>query len=330
MMDNDCDQTADFDVLKREAIDWVVHLTSGDATNADLRKLRAWQEQSPDHAAAFASVGRLWNVLGPVTEAAEIKGNGAEPSQSHASRVASKVGRRAALGGLLAAGMASYVVVRSPLGLWPTASQWFADYQTGVGERRQVTLPDGAKVELNTASAMNVSFSGAEDSLQLLSGEATVEAAADVARPIVVQTGGGRCEGREASFNLRNDDGMVRVTCLSGRVEVHYRDAAAVLTARHQLVYGQGSLNNAVPVDPSVVVAWRQNMLIFRNEQLSKVISEVNRYWRGRIVLMRSEVAGRRVTARFNLERLNDVVPQMQSVFGLHARVLPGGVVLLS
>lgn len=328
MMDDNKDQTADADVLKREAMDWVVHLTSGDATIADVRELRAWREQSPDHAQAFSSISRLWHTLGSVAENAEICE--AQERQSSSRAIGSKIGRRAAIGGFLAAGVTGYMVLQSPLGLWPRAPQWFADYQTGIGERRHVTLPDGVKVELNTASAMNIKSSDAGNTLQLLSGEAMVEAAADAARPVVVEAGGGRCEGVGSGFNLRTDDGLVRVTCLRGKVAVHYGDATAELTARQQMVYGQGSLGSMISVDPTLVVAWQQNMLIFRDERLSKVISEVNRYWHGRIVLMRSELGGRRVTARFNLDRLNDVVPQMQSVFGLHARVLPGGVVLLS
>jgi transmembrane sensor len=68
---------------------------------------------------------------------------------------------------------------------------------------------------------------------------------------------------------------------------------------------------------------------MFRKEPLVNVIAEINRYWPGRIVLLDTKLGQSLVTARFKLDRLNDVLVQVREVFGAPVRTLPGGVVLI-
>lgn len=51
------------DLLKSEAHDWIVRLTSGGATTADAKAFNAWCEISPAHAQAFAEAKDLWHAL---------------------------------------------------------------------------------------------------------------------------------------------------------------------------------------------------------------------------------------------------------------------------
>ncbi len=71
-------------------------------------------------------------------------------------------------------------------------------------------------------------------------------------------------------------------------------------------------------------------MLIFRHEPLRRVIDEVNRYRRGRIVVLDDTLGNRDVVANFHLDRIDEVVEHVVQTFGAHATFLPGGVVLLA
>lgn len=51
---------------EREAIQWLVRLTSGHAAAADHAAFRAWRAQSPEHEAALAAARRLWLGMGPL------------------------------------------------------------------------------------------------------------------------------------------------------------------------------------------------------------------------------------------------------------------------
>jgi transmembrane sensor len=52
-------------LLTREAIAWLLRLTSGEATVEDAEAFERWHAQSPDHAAAWSEAVRLWRALGP-------------------------------------------------------------------------------------------------------------------------------------------------------------------------------------------------------------------------------------------------------------------------
>lgn len=46
-----------------KAIGWVVRLTSGEATTADMASLELWRREGPMHEQAFAEAVRLWRFL---------------------------------------------------------------------------------------------------------------------------------------------------------------------------------------------------------------------------------------------------------------------------
>jgi transmembrane sensor len=71
-------------------------------------------------------------------------------------------------------------------------------------------------------------------------------------------------------------------------------------------------------------------MLVFHDRPIAEVIDEVNRYRPGRILLLNATLGRRLVTARFELAQLDDVILQMNQVFGARITELPGGIVLLS
>jgi transmembrane sensor len=69
--------------------------------------------------------------------------------------------------------------------------------------------------------------------------------------------------------------------------------------------------------------------LVFREVPLARLIDEVNRYRSGKIVLLDSHLAQRRVVATFRLDRIDDAVTFVRQVMNVPARFLPGGIVLL-
>src|SRR5262245_6436134 len=52
------------DPLQREAIAWVVKLTSGDVSPADAEALRVWRRQSKHHDAAYRQAADTWQLVG--------------------------------------------------------------------------------------------------------------------------------------------------------------------------------------------------------------------------------------------------------------------------
>jgi transmembrane sensor len=320
------DQTGPF---RQEAHEWVARLTSGRATVADAEAAKLWCSRSPAHAKAFAEATLLWETLEPVARRVAKSDDAAGVPLA---RGQPGIGRRALLGGALAASAATaaYLAVRSPPGSWRSLPELLADYRTGTGERRSVTIDDIA-IELNTRSSLNVlPVSGAMRRLELVTGEAVFATSGVRTAPVVLVAGGGEVSATEAKFDVRCDGATVSVVCLHGAVKVDYRRQAAVVQEHHRLVYGANGLASPAPVDPAVATAWREGWLIFHGAPLSEVIDEVNRYRPSRIILMNEALGSRPVNATLPLDHLDEVMTLLREAYGIKVLSLPGGIVLLS
>ncbi|RWA52387.1 hypothetical protein AU476_17980 [Cupriavidus sp. UYMSc13B] len=104
----------------------------------------------------------------------------------------------------------------------------------------------------------------------------------------------------------------------------------ATLSARQQVAYDDRALARVVSVDDARMPAWREGYLRFADTPLRDVVDEINRYRSGKLVLMNEQLAARPVTGRFQIRALDKAIAQIRQSFGLGARHLPGGVVLLS
>lgn len=317
------------DALLDEALDWVVRLKTGEPTRADAEALQRWREQSAAHEEAFKKAAGIYRHAGIAAReladrSIEIDAVGAlrrSPSRLFA--------RRAFLGGAIAAAAAGYLVVRPPLGLWPSLEELSADYRTAKGEHRKIVVTSGVALELNTQTSVVLREAQNETRIELISGEAGVVATRSSSKPFVMLAGNGRITAVEADFNARCLDGVVLVTCLNGAVDVIQDGKEVRLRKSEQVSYSPGGIQASVPVDPAQVTAWQSGLLIFRDQPLSDVVDEVNRYRSGKIIIINADLKRRIVNGTFQISRLDDFVPQVQQLFGAQARPLLGGVVLL-
>jgi ferric-dicitrate binding protein FerR (iron transport regulator) len=299
------------DRLHSEARDWLILLTSGQATAADARALRQWCAQSAEHALAFERTKALWHGLKPAAEALQTPRH---------------FGRRAFLGGAVAASAAFLLVRYSVPGGFSGIG---ADYITEVGEQRRFDLGDGVSLELNTQTRVSRrTMADGAQGIELLSGE--VEVLARQTTPLKVQAGAGWLSASQARFNLRNTDQSVCVTCLDGALLVDVQGQRIRLESGQQLTYSAQQVSPPKSVDTSAVIAWRQRVLVFNDATLSQVIDEINRYRPGMLLLLNAELGKRKVQARFSLDQLAGVALLIRDAYGATCTELPGGVVVLS
>jgi transmembrane sensor len=323
------DQKMPSDAREDEAFEWLTRLTSGEVTTSELRALAQWRAQSPLNEAAFVEAGKLWHSVKPAVETVAQQHQGVARIGVF-PQAEMRMGRRAVLGGALAAS-AAYMVVRPPLGLWPSLSELTSDYRTATGQQRRITTEGGAIVDLNTQTSVDIRLAaGSAERIELIAGEAAIATAANASRSIVALAGDGRATATDATFNMRRSGSSVCVTCVTGAVLVEQRARPVTLRQRQQVSYTDEGLGAAVEVDPVGVTAWQEGILVFHEEPLGRVIEEVNRYWSGRIIVANVNLGKRLVTARFKLDHLEDAITQMQLVFRANVTRLPGGLVVLS
>ncbi|MEQ9608574.1 MAG: hypothetical protein RLN99_13010 [Kiloniellaceae bacterium] len=156
------------DSLQDEASELLLRVSFGAEPPAALE---AWRRRSAAHAGALAEAETLWQEIGETPTAAAFAAEfaAATPLPPRVGGLRRKaMGRRALLTGAVAAGGAAVVVGSGTFG---PLSGFFADYATGIGERRDVALPDGSLACLNTASALSFRAGEQQRHAALESGE---------------------------------------------------------------------------------------------------------------------------------------------------------------
>lgn len=315
--------------LEREAHAWIRRLTSGEATASDAAALQRWRSQSPAHAAAFFEASRFWKAFGSAGQSL-LDDERATSRRARAGGGSPIMSRRAVVGGALAATAAAIMVVHPPLDLWPSLFELRADYRTGVGEQREVAVVDGVAVQMNTRTSISLGSGDASGTVELIAGEASFKVADRRTETFSVIAAGGKTTSTEAQFDVRVDGASVCVTCLANEAHVEHRAQRIVLKSRQRVTYGDGGLGDVVAIDPSIAAAWQQGLIICNMTPLADVIQELNRYRSGRIVLLNAEFGRNPVNGRFRIDRPDEALVQIERAFGIHARTLPGGLVLLS
>ncbi|MGF6259042.1 FecR family protein [Ensifer sp. LBL] len=302
--------------LKREAIAWVVRITSGTATEDDAARLAEWRAVGPAHEDAYREAVRLWKITGPALKAG-------------AARSRPMLSRRRFLGGAAAgASLAAGASFASYLGLLPSLNAALADYATARGQQRQVTLDDGSTVDLDGGSSLSVTFSANARSVTLHEGAALFAVAHDPSRPFAVEAAQGRTVGLGTTFAVRHGAGDVEVECLEGTVQVECISEAR-LSAGDSILYSGQGLGTISPGSPDEMAAWRRGLLVFRDRSLDDVVLDINRHRKGRVVIASNRLGARRVSGVFHLDRPDEIIAHLEASLQLSASRVGGGVVLL-
>jgi transmembrane sensor len=253
--------------VAEEAVRWLVELQDG-ADEQLRRDWQRWRAADPEHERAWQrieSVNRRLRGLPPAAARAAVEG---APAHS----------RRQVLG------MLGLVAVAAPV-VWLAGRQaqpWLADYRTGVGERRDITLADGSRLSLNTDSAVDLRLEAGSRRLELLRGEIQLEVASG-ASPFRVATAQGSLLIEQARFNLRQYADHCRLGVLEGSVQVRCAarpELQATLAAGQQIRFESHRLGTPQPFE-AAVAAWRNGMLVASNMRLADFLDELGRYHSG-------------------------------------------------
>ncbi|WP_110968858.1 FecR family protein [Pseudomonas huaxiensis] len=273
---------------------WVVRLTSGDASPADVEAARAWCQEHPDHQQAFVEARRLWQLAGQVELPVE---------RTRTPRV----WRWSA---------AAVLVIGVSLGL-VRQQAWDADYRTARGEQQRITLADGSRILLDVDSAVDVTLHDDRREIVLRKGEALFEVAHDPQRPFRVAAGDLSATALGTVYAVRKQDNGIQVTVAQGRVAVQGDAAAVTLAAGEQVTWQGGALLAKQPVDTAKALAWQHGRLVFEMTPLADVLAELQRYRPGYLLIGDDNLRGLRVSGTFRLDRLDDALATLEQAFPL-------------
>lgn len=286
-----------------EAVDWYVRLHDSSANDSTRASWRAWLAADRRHADAWARIEVLQRQL---SQAPAGAGRTLERARS-TRRDALKT-----LALLLGVGVVSWQGYR--------VSPWSADYVTRVGQRLQLTLADGSRLDLNTDTRVDIRFDAGQRLILLHHGEILVETAKD-SRPLSVQTPAGRVLALGTRFGVREVDGATRVSVEEHAVEIHpllAEGAAVRVEAGQSRDFSADSVGEWRALETSGS-AWTRGMLVAVDWRLDDLLGELSRYRHGYLGCA-PEVAAMRLSGAFNLSDGEAALASLQDALPIRVR----------
>ncbi len=305
--------------MSDQAIDWIILLNSGNATEQDKTNAGRWQ-RSREHERAYREAEALWQDMGDVMARENV---GSVPRQQDEIAKPRQFVRWGWTSGV--AVTAILLLLITPFSRY--SDQWLSDYSTGVGDQQLLTLADGSTIRLNTDSAIAVRYTQNSRQIRLYRGQAIFSVAADARRPFEVVTDDALVRALGTVFEVWDDGGNTYVTVIehavslrpvskqSGRKEIRIAEG-------QQAGYGNESgWQQPVSVDVTQYTAWQRGKLIFKNRTLGEVITELGRYSPGRIIITDEKISSLKVSGVFPVreaDKIPDMIGKMLPVKILH------------
>lgn len=288
-----------------QAVEWLVRLRFDNPSPRTEQQFQRWLAEHPQNAQAWERVSSLSDELaGLPSELARRTLDGRE-RQRISRRDHLKLLAVLAVGGSL--GWAA----REPLGL----PALLADTSTTTGERRQLQGSDGSRIQLNTASAIDLRYSTGQRELTLVRGEVSLDSNAGDNRPFEIHTRFGNLGTRDGQLLLRENDRGLLLAVRRGEVTLFPHTPSPRLVHAGDVL--QVSSGDAYPLsdlhgDPW---GWTEGVLSVQQMPLAQFIDELARYRPG-LLRCAPEVAGLKVSGTYQLG-------DTEKILQLLARSLP-------
>lgn len=330
------------------AADWFGR-SDGGLSSAEEKKLQAWLDADPRHARAFAKLTAASNALDQLSALRPLASQELDSdlamlsAHPHPQPTASRPRRARWVAITLAAAAAltfASVTGWNKYSLRPSFTETAA---TEVGGLRQLALPDGSVIELNTSSAVNVAYNRRDRRVTLLRGEAHFNVARDSARPFIVSVNNVAVRAVGTAFNIRMRTENIDVLVTEGRVrldDTHHGGSLLppattekeqpVLAAGHRALIRTNTSEQNGSATPAIVtavaekdisreLAWQQERLEFGPTPLGMIVAEFNRYNRHQLVLADAELNSLSVGGSFEAKGHETLVRLLESTFGISA-----------
>jgi transmembrane sensor len=309
---------------RREAAEWfVVIREEPDAKAETLQAWLRWSEADEGNRLAFEAVAQAWHGIPaslalampsqnelqahayqadqPVDEWLAYHRATCTPPAGHVQHGSGdRIARRGAW--LAAASVVAVIVgliaINQNLDVRRPQSDEFI---TKAAEHIEITLADGSRVWLGPKSKLIVGFTKQRRDIQLPMGEAFFSVMKDRRRPFIVRSSGGDITAVGTAFNVRAVTDHITVAVSAGVVTVapgapllSSEQSSVRVASGQQVTFTAQESIKALAITQSPQLGerarWREGVLVYRDEPLRDVVSDVARYSEKQLEIAEGEV----------------------------------------
>lgn len=260
-----------------QAMDWWLEVQCHDVDPQTLAAIEQWRAHHPHHELAWRRAESLASRLTSFRQS----GDAELAKQALLSSRCEGLGRRGLVKclALLMVGAGTAWSARDTA----LVQGLSADYSTGIGEQRRVTLDSQLHVQLNTRSAMNARLLDKQWDMQLLKGEMLLTQTSPAS--LRLETAQIQASATAARFGTRLfADGTTLLAVYQGTLDVNLRHAPTTvnLGAGQQALFTTQEMLERRDADPTLT-AWSEGMIVAHGQPLSAFLENVSRYRQGHL-----------------------------------------------
>lgn len=289
-----------------QAIEWYARRGSGAFDGPAQSQFEQWLDADPSHRDAWHRLTRqLDRALMPL----------AQQQGSRQALTSVNHSRRRLLRGALAVGAVALGTPLLSLRGGRLHEGWGADLRTATAERRRFSLEDGSSLLLNARSAVDLSFSATQRTVQLLRGAVSAQVHNDPARPFVLQ-----CPWGEAWLNggrcvLSVQANTAQLWALEGELELRTPGTRQRVLAGKGLTFDGHAWQ---PIAKGYIDerAWTQGLLQVYDQTLGQVIDHLRPYHPG-LLQVSARAAPLRISGVFSLDDSRQALAALKDVLAL-------------
>ena len=300
-------------------------LLNGTATEEERRLLNTWYESKNDDSVIVPALfegekksteEKIWSKLNSMLEE-DVTKHTTKPSWqrngvAHYISIAALILVVLSLSFVIYMNSIQFEVTEEPLTL--------VEKSTKSGEKREIQLPDGTRVYLNSESSLIFPdhFTGNSRTV-MLKGEAFFDVVKDEKRPFTVTSQNLLITVLGTSFNVmaypEEDEKQVWVNTGTVRVENNKNGESEMEINSVLLVPNEGVVYNTkttsfekreMNIDDKI--AWKDGWLIFEKTELQEVIGSLERWYGVEIEIYNEELKKKKVTLKQQDESLESVM----------------------
>jgi len=293
---------------------------TGKATDEEQGILTEWIHENPEHLRYYQDFVNIWQLIHPAFDPDGIDVEKAE------NRIMEKISKTSLIKKLWVYWQRVAAVILVPL-LIPAAYLFinnkedvsdeigYHELKSPHGMFSQVDLPDGTKVWLNSGSSLKYPLKFRQGQRHVfLEGEGYFEVHSDKKNPFVVTTDQMTLIATGTAFNIEayTADSMRVVTMVEGTTDVVFGETPPItLKPGARILYNnQNFKKEIIETDPYKWYAWKDGLMIFRDDPLYYVFKRLEQTFNVKINVKDTEIANEPYRATFEDESL-DVILQL-------------------
>jgi len=306
-----------------ESSQWIAKLDRT-LTDDEETQLKAWLQADPENRALFLRMAAIWDKMDRLALLSALVPLEKVKRPRHRGFIFSAAASIAIC--VLGVAWSLMPNTQNASALWNAKTEDVVNiidgsYETAIGEKNTIKLPDGSTLVLNTNSLIKVVYTNKQRLLILDRGEIHIDVAHDTERPLSVVAGKKIMQAVGTAFDVHLfDDKKVELIVTNGRVLVAERQdinqsktisdikrltGNAVSVSRGEKIVLGTTQEVVAKIDAKEMAAqlgWQQGNVVLRGETLVEAVSEFSRYNNVQFIIADDNIKNIRIAGRFKTD----------------------------